>query len=128
VCGILDCAHFLILLCSTCVHYAMKCAYKMISNNSPVLSTFSFTFTIGFGRGILQTPPLIYALSSMHHVHIYKKSQKSSKRCGYFSLIASSCSQVVSLGPYNVHWTFTSPMAQFRSCLVFQSRMCIGCT
>jgi hypothetical protein len=36
-----------------------------------ILSTFSFTFTIGFGLGILQSPPLIYALSSVHHVHIY---------------------------------------------------------
>ena len=33
--GILECAHFIILLHSTCVHYAMKFAYKMISNKSP---------------------------------------------------------------------------------------------
>ena len=34
------------------------------------------TFTIRFGRWILQSPPLIYALFSVHHVPIYNKSFK----------------------------------------------------
>ena len=44
------------------------------------LSTFVFTFTIGFGLGILQSPPLIYALFSMHYVHIYNKIFKNPQK------------------------------------------------
>jgi hypothetical protein len=40
----------------------------------------SFTFTIGFGLGILQSPPLIYALSSLHYVHIYNKNFKNPQK------------------------------------------------
>jgi hypothetical protein len=36
--------------------------------------------TIGFGLGILQSPPLIYALSSVHHVPIYNKVSKILKK------------------------------------------------
>ena len=35
------------------------------------------TFTIGFGRWILQSPPLIYALSSVHHTPIYNRVFKN---------------------------------------------------
>jgi hypothetical protein len=38
------------------------------------------TFTIGFGQGILQSPPLIYALSSVHHVPIYNKIFKNPRK------------------------------------------------
>jgi hypothetical protein len=120
--GIQECAHFIILLCSTSAHYAMKCAYKMISKTHQLKYIFIY-ITIGFGLGILQSPPLIYALSSVHHVPYTTKFQKSSKRCGYSSHIASSCSQVASSGPYQVHWTFTIPMARFHSCLIFWSKM-----
>jgi hypothetical protein len=44
------------------------------------LSTFAFTFTIGFGLGILQSPPLIYALSSVRYVHIYNKNLKNPQK------------------------------------------------
>jgi hypothetical protein len=127
--GTLECANFLILLRSTCAHYAMEgsCTHDVKQLTS--LSTFVFKFTIGFSLGILQSPPLIYALPSVHYVHIYNKIfQKSSKRCGYSSRIASSCSQVVSLGPYQVHWTFTSHMDRLWSCLIFWSRMHTRCT
>jgi hypothetical protein len=52
--GILECAHFIILLHSTCVHYTMEGAYKNDVKQLTNLRTFVFTFTIGFGLGILQ--------------------------------------------------------------------------
>jgi hypothetical protein len=89
-----------------------------------ILSTFSFTFTIGFGLGVLQSPPLIYALSSLHYVHIYNQNfKKSSKICGHYACIESSCSQVASSRPYQVHWTFTSLMDRFQSCLIIRFRI-----
>jgi hypothetical protein len=70
---------------------------------------------MGFGLGTLHSPPpyLCIVLSALY-THVHTKFQKSSKRCGYSTHIASSCSQVASLGPYQVHWTFTSSMARFR--------------
>jgi hypothetical protein len=87
------------------------------------------TIQKGLGLGVLQSPPLIFALSSVQL--IYKTTArfpKSSKRCGYSARIASSCFHVASSGPYQVHWTFTSPIAQFRSYLLFQSSICTECT
>jgi hypothetical protein len=55
-------------------------AYKNYVKQLTSLSTFSFTFTIGFGLGILQSPPLIYALSLEHYVHIYNKNFKNPQK------------------------------------------------
>jgi hypothetical protein len=53
-CGILECAHFIILVCSTCAHYAIVGAYKNDIKQLTILSTFAFTFTIwGFIPGVL---------------------------------------------------------------------------
>jgi hypothetical protein len=99
--GIRECAHYIILLRSTCVHYAMKGALQNDVKTAHQLKYTYITFTIGFDRGILQSPALIYALSLVHHVPIYNKNfQNSSKRCRYSSHIASLCSQVASSGPY----------------------------
>ena len=59
---------------------------------------------------------------------IYTYIIKTSKICGYFACIASSCSQVASSGPYQVHWTFSIPMAHFLRCLIFRYNMQTGCT
>jgi hypothetical protein len=54
VCGILECAHLIILLHSTCAHYTMEGASKNYIKHLTNLSTFAFTFTIGFDQGVLQ--------------------------------------------------------------------------
>jgi hypothetical protein len=52
-CGILECAHFIILVCSTCAHYTMEGACKNDRKQLTKLGTFVFTFTIGVQtRGI----------------------------------------------------------------------------
>jgi hypothetical protein len=125
--GIQECVHYIILLWSACAHYAMKGALQNDVKTTHHLKYTYITFTIGFGRGILQSPTLIYALSLVHHILIYNKISKSSKRCGYSVRIASSCSQVASSGLYQVHWTFTIPMVRFWSFLIFLSKMHTGC-
>jgi hypothetical protein len=52
---ILECAHFIILVRSTCAHYSIEGAYKNYIKQITSLSTFPFTFTIGFVIGILQS-------------------------------------------------------------------------
>jgi hypothetical protein len=76
----LECAHFIILLCSTCAHYTMEGAYKNDVKQLTILCTFVFTFTIGFSLWVLQSPPLIYALSSVHYVYIYNKNFKNPQK------------------------------------------------
>ena len=50
----------------------------------------------GLGLGMLQSPPLIFALSSVQLIYTTTtRFPKSSKRCGYSTCIASSCSYVV---------------------------------
>jgi hypothetical protein len=44
---ILECAHFIILVRSTCAHYAIEGAYKNDIKQLTNLSTFAFTFTVG---------------------------------------------------------------------------------
>ena len=78
--SILECAHFIILLRSTCAHYTMEGAYKNDIRQLTSLHTFVFTFTIRFNLGVLQSPPLIYALSSVHYVHIYNKIFKNPQK------------------------------------------------
>jgi hypothetical protein len=123
------CAHFIILVHSTCAHYTMEGAYKIDIKQLTNLSTFAFTFTIGVQpRGITIPSPYLCTYHSALCTHIQPKFQKSSKICGYSARIASSCSQVVSSGPYQVHWTFTRSMDGFWSCLIFRSRIRTGCT
>ena len=62
-----------------------RCMSKYIKQLTN-LSTFSFTFTIGFSLGILQSPPLIYALSSVHNIPIYNKTLKILKKMQVFYL------------------------------------------
>jgi hypothetical protein len=51
--GILECAHFIILVRSTCVHYTMEGAYTNDIKQLTSLSTFAFIFTFGVRpRGI----------------------------------------------------------------------------
>jgi hypothetical protein len=53
---------------------------------------------------------------------IYKciyKTSKIFKNMRILSHIASSHSQVAFLGPYEVHWSLTSSMTLFQSCLIF---------
>jgi hypothetical protein len=46
LCGILECAHFIILVRSTCAHYTMEGAYKNDIKQLTILSNiFTFTFT-----------------------------------------------------------------------------------
>jgi hypothetical protein len=125
----LECAHFIILLCSTCAHYTMEGANKNDIKQLTILSEFSF-YIYNWVRpsGITIPSPYLCSIISALCTHMPQNFQKSSKRCGYFSRIASSCSQVASSGLYQVHWTFTIPMDRFRSCLIFQSRMRTGCT
>jgi hypothetical protein len=62
-----------------CALYHGRCIQNDIKQLTN-LSTFSFTFTIGFGLGILQSPPLMYALSLVHYVHIYNKIFKNPQK------------------------------------------------
>jgi hypothetical protein len=66
-CSILECAHFIILVCNTCVHYTMEDACQNYINQLTSLSTFSH-LQLGFSLRILQSPPLIYALSLVHYI------------------------------------------------------------
>jgi hypothetical protein len=84
--SILECAHFIISLRSTCAHYAMKGAYKNDIKTTLQLKYNFIYITIGFGLGILQSPPLIYALSLVHHVPMYKKISKILKTMWVFYL------------------------------------------
>jgi hypothetical protein len=54
---------------------AYKNDIKLLTN----LSTFAFAFTVGFGLGVLQLPPIIYALFAVHYVHISERFPKYSK-------------------------------------------------
>jgi hypothetical protein len=53
--GILECAHFIILLRNTCAHYTMEGENKNDIKQLTNLSTFAFTFTIAFGLGVLHS-------------------------------------------------------------------------
>jgi hypothetical protein len=76
-CGIRECVHFIFLLRSACAHYAMKGVLQNDVKTIHHLKYTYFTFTIGLGRGILQSLPLIYALSSVHHTPIHNKVFKN---------------------------------------------------
>jgi hypothetical protein len=130
------------LLCATThtypgAHITMKCAHPFFDNNSrallrcmqnqnlvPTTHQPICTFTKGFRLWTLHSPPpyLCIVLSALY-THVHTKFQKYSKICRYSTCIASSRSQVASLGLYQVHWNFTSSMDQFRSCLIFRSNM-----
>jgi hypothetical protein len=71
----------------TAQYMRVLCHERCIQNDIKQLtglSTFPFTFTIGFSLGILQSPPLINALSSVHYVHIYNKILKILKKMWVF--------------------------------------------
>jgi hypothetical protein len=57
---------------------------KKMSKQLTRLCAFVFTFTFRFNLGILQSPPLIYALSSVHYIHIYNKISKILKKMRVF--------------------------------------------
>jgi hypothetical protein len=98
-CGILECVHFNILVRSTCVHYAMEVAYKNDIKQLTNLSTFSFTFTIGFGLGVLHVFTQHSTLSTL-----YKNSNDNKF---YLSLVFSIlCSQTCSLIQLVLHIQF----------------------
>jgi hypothetical protein len=84
--GIHECVHFIILLRNTSAHYAMKCAYKNDIKTTHLPKYIFIYITIRFGLGTLQSPPLIYALSSVHHVPIYNKISKIPKKMWVFCL------------------------------------------
>ena len=64
----------------------MKGAYKNDIKTTLQLKYNFIYITIGFGLGILQSPPLIYALSLMHHVPMYNKISKILKTMWVFYL------------------------------------------
>jgi hypothetical protein len=82
----------------------MKGAYKNDIKQLTNLSTFSFTFTIGFDLGILQSPPLIYALSSVHYVLIYNKISKILKKMWVF------CPHCILMLPSSILRTVPCPL------------------
>ena len=63
-----------------CAHYAMKGALQNDVKTTHHLKYTYITFKIGFDRGILQSPPLIYALSSVRHIPIYNKIFKITQK------------------------------------------------
>jgi hypothetical protein len=74
--GILEYAHFIILVHSTCVHYIMEGAYKNDIKNITRLSTFAFKFTIGVRpRGITMPSPYLCTVLSALCTHIQPKFQ-----------------------------------------------------
>ena len=81
-----------------------KCKFTfLISTNDSPSCMYNYE---GFILGTLHSPPPYFCIvlnASYKHVHI--KFKKSSKISRYFVYIASFCSQVESLGPYQVHWT-----------------------
>jgi hypothetical protein len=58
----------------------MEGAYKNGIKQLTILHTFVFTFKIGFDVAKLQSPPLIYALSLVHYLHIYNKKFKNPQK------------------------------------------------
>ena len=58
----------------------------------------------------------------------YCSITKFQNKCGCSFRISSSSSQVASSGLKCLHWTFTFPMALFRSIMTFLSRMPTGYT
>jgi hypothetical protein len=58
----------------------MEGAYKNDVKQLTILHTFLFTFTIRFGLGVLLSPLIIYAWSSVHYVHIYNKNFKNPQK------------------------------------------------
>jgi hypothetical protein len=107
------------------------CHEMCIQNDIKTTHQLKYIFiyiTIGFGLGILQSPPLIYALSSVHHVPIYNKISKILKKMWVFCphcilMLPSSILRTVP-GPLDLY----KPYGSIQSCLIFRSRMCTGCT
>jgi hypothetical protein len=115
--GILECANFIISLRSTCTYYVMKCGYKNDIKQLTILSKFSFKLHLGSALRILQSPPLIYALSSVHHVPIYKKTSKILKKMWVFYLncilmLPSSVLRIVP-GPLDLYKPYGSILELF---------------
>jgi hypothetical protein len=116
-----------------CVVHACTTPWKMHIKIYIIAHQLKYThiyiYNWGFGLKDITTPlPLFMHYPQCIMYPCTTKFSKSSKRCGYSTLIASSCSQVASSGPYQVHWTFTSPMARSWSCLIFRSIMHTECT
>jgi hypothetical protein len=75
--------HFTVqYMCALCHEMCIQNDVKQLTS----LSTFSFTLQLGSDLGILQFPPLIYALSSVHHVPIDNKISKILKKMWVFYL------------------------------------------
>jgi hypothetical protein len=78
------CAYYIILWHSSCMHYAMKYALQNDVKTTHQPKYSYIIFTIGFSRVILQSPPLIFALSSVHHTPIYNIFFKIFKKMWVF--------------------------------------------
>ena len=52
--SIQECAYYIILLCSSCMHYAMGSALQNDVKTTHQLMYTYITFTVGFSQGILQ--------------------------------------------------------------------------
>jgi hypothetical protein len=69
------------------VQYICALCHECASNDIKASHQLKYIFiyiTIGFDLGILQSPPLIYALSLVHHVPIYNKISKILKKMQLF--------------------------------------------
>jgi hypothetical protein len=80
----------------------------MISKQLTSLRAFVFTFTIGFGLGILQSLPLIYALSSMHHLLIHNNISKILKKMWVF------CPHCILMCPSSIPRTIPGPLDLYK--------------
>jgi hypothetical protein len=91
------------------------CHEMCIQNDIKTTHHLKYIFiyiAIGHGLGILQSPPLIYALSSVNHVLIYKKISKILKIMLVFCLhcilmLPSSILRTI-LGPLELYKTYGS--------------------
>ena len=93
------------------VQYKCALCHEMcIQNDIKKTHQLKYIFiyiTIGFVLGILQSPPLIYALSSVHHVPIYNKISKILKKmcvfCPHFILMLPSSILMTVPGPLDLY-------------------------
>jgi hypothetical protein len=89
------------------VHYTMEGAYKNDVKQLTILRTFLFIFTIRFRLGVLQSPPLIYALSLCIMYTYTTKFSKILKNmwvfCPHCILMLPSSALRTVLGPLDIY-------------------------
>jgi hypothetical protein len=92
--------------------YHERCIQKCYQIAHHLKYFFIYIYNWVHPRDIKIPSPYLCTFLSASCTHIQQNFQKSSKRCGYSSCIASSCSQVASsrtiLGPFDLYKPYGS--------------------